>query len=123
MNHIDFLRRDFVAVERDAFVFKDPAFLGDEFAVAMTGETAEASVGGDDTVARHFRRERIAPQRLPDSLRRLATDTPRQLAVGYHLTTRNETRRIIHFLLKISDFRHNQRPFNHFTNQNLTSYF
>lgn len=108
MNHIDFLRRDFVAVERNAFVFEEPTFPCDEFTVAMTGETAEASVGGDDTVARHFRRERITPQRLPDSLRRPATDAPRQLTVGYHLTARDEARGIIDFLLEGSDFRHNE---------------
>ena len=100
MNHIDFLRRDLIAVERDAFVFKEAAFLGDEFAVAMSGETAEASVGGHDTVARHFRRERIAPQRLSDGLRRLAADAPRQLAVGHHAAARDEARSVIYFLLE-----------------------
>lgn len=108
MNHIDFLRRDFVAVERDAFVFEEPAFLGDEFAVAMSGETAETSVGGHDTVARHFRRERVTPQRLSDGLRRPAADAPRQLAVGHHAAARDEARGGIYFLLKCSDFRHNE---------------
>ncbi len=104
INHIDFISRDFIAVKRDAFVFKEAAFLGDEFAVAMAGETAEASVGGDDTVARHFRRERITPQRLPDSLRRLAADAPRQLAVGHHAAARDEARGVIYFLLENSYF-------------------
>lgn len=103
-SHIYFISRNLVAVKRDAFVFKESAFLGDEFAVAMAGETAEASVGGDDTVARHFRRERITPQRLPDSLRRLATDTPRQLAVGHHAAARDEARGGIYFLLEGGDF-------------------
>lgn len=104
INNIDFISRDFVAAERDAFVFEEPAFLGDEFAVAMSGETAEASVGGHDTVARHFRRERVTPQRLPDSLRRLATDTPRQLTVGHHAAARDEARGGIYFLLEGGDF-------------------
>lgn len=108
MNHIDFIRRDFVAAERDAFVFEEPAFLGDEFAVAMTCESAETSVGGHDTVARHFRRERVTPQRLSDSLRRLAADAPRQLAVGHHAAARDEARGIIDFLLEGGDFIHNE---------------
>lgn len=107
-SHIYFISRNLVAVKRNAFIFKEAAFLGDEFAVAMAGETAEASVGGHDTVARHFRRERITPQRLPDSLRRLATDASRKFAVGYHLAARDEARGIIDFLLKCSDFRHNE---------------
>lgn len=68
-SHIYFISRNLVAVKRNAFIFEEAAFLGDEFAVAMTGETAEASVGGHDTVARHFRRERVTPQRLSDGLR------------------------------------------------------
>ena len=107
-SHIYFISRNLVAVKRNAFIFKEPAFLCDEFAVAMTGETAEASVGGHDTVARHFRRERVTSQRLSDSLRRLATDTPRQLAVGHHAAARDEARSVIYFLLKCSDFRHNE---------------
>lgn len=104
MNHIDFISRDLVAVERNTFIFKETAFLCYEFTVAMSGETAEASVGGHNTVARHFRRERVTPQRLSDSLRRPAADASRKFAVGHHAAARDEARGIIYFLLEVGYF-------------------
>ncbi len=103
-SHIYFISRNLVAVERNAFIFKEAAFLCYEFTVAMTCKSAEASVGGHDTVARHFRRERVTPQRLSDGLRRPAADAPRKFAVGHHAAARDESRGGIYFLLEGGDF-------------------
>lgn len=103
MNHIDSIWRNLVSVKRYAFVFKQFPFLFNKFAIAVTCKTTQASVGGDDTMARHFRRERITPQRLPYCLRRLASDSFRELAVCYDFAARNETSRVIDFLLESGD--------------------
>ena len=67
-----------VVVEGDALGAQEGDLAGDVGAVAVSAETADGAVGGEDAVAGDARGEGVVAQCAADGLRRRAPDAPRE---------------------------------------------